>query len=96
MKVLIVTPHFYPENFKCNDMAFELNKRGHDVTVMTAIPDYPAGKYHAGYGIFKRRRECVNGVKIHRSFIIPVEECELIHFYLLLLRSNLSGLRNST
>lgn len=71
MKVLIVTPHFYPENFKCNDMAFELNKRGHDVTVMTAIPDYPAGKYHAGYGIFKRRRECVNGVKIHRSFIIP-------------------------
>jgi hypothetical protein len=25
-----------------------------------------------------------------------VKECELIHFYLLVLRSNLSGLRNST
>ena len=25
-----------------------------------------------------------------------VEECELIHFYLLVLRSNLSGFRNST
>ena len=26
----------------------------------------------------------------------PVAECELIHYYLLILRSNLSGSRNST
>ena len=71
MRILLVTPHFYPETFKCNDMAFELQRRGHDVTVMTPIPDYPKGSYFDGYGIFKRRRETINGVKIHRSLIIP-------------------------
>lgn len=71
MKILIVTPHFYPENFKCNDMAFELRKRGHDVSVMTAIPDYPLGKFFEGYGVFKRRKEEIDGVKVHRSLIIP-------------------------
>ena len=71
MKILIVTPHFYPENFKCNDMAFELRNRGHEVTVMTAIPDYPHGKFFKGYGVLKKRRERVNGVDIRRSLVIP-------------------------
>ena len=71
MRILIVTPHFYPETFKCNDMAFELKRRGHDVSVMTAIPDYPIGKFFDGYGILKKRFETINGVKVHRSAIIP-------------------------
>lgn len=71
MKILIVTPHFFPENFKVNDMAFELSKRGHEVTVLTAIPDYPQGKYYDGYGIFKKQREVIDGVNIIRTTIIP-------------------------
>lgn len=71
MRILLVTPHFYPENFKCNDMAFELARRGHEVSVMTGIPDYPQGKFFDGYGVFKRRREIVNGITIHRSLTIP-------------------------
>lgn len=71
MRILIFTPHFYPENFKCNDIAFELQKRGHNVSVMTAIPDYPQGKFYKGYGIFKKHKEIVNGVSVHRSLIIP-------------------------
>lgn len=70
-KVLICTNHFYPETFRCNDVAFELANRGYDVTVLTAIPDYPKGKYYDGYGIFRKRRETVNGVKVIRGFIIP-------------------------
>lgn len=38
---------------------------------MTAIPDYPKGRFFDGYGIFRKRRETVNGVRIHRSLIIP-------------------------
>ena len=68
---MICTNHFYPETFRCNDMAFELANRGYDVTVLTAIPDYPKGKYFDGYGVFRRRRETVNGVKVIRGFIIP-------------------------
>ena len=71
MKVLICTNHFYPETFRCNDVAFELVQRGYDVTVMTAIPDYPKGKFFDGYGIFRKRKENVKGVKVYRAFIIP-------------------------
>ncbi len=71
MKILLITSHFYPENFKANDMAFELQRRGHEVTVMTPIPDYPQGKYFDGYGIFRKRKETINGVKIIRTFVTP-------------------------
>lgn len=71
MKILIVTPHFFPENFKVNDMAFELSRRGHEVTVLTPLPDYPQGHYYTGYGIFKKQRETVNNVKVIRTLIIP-------------------------
>lgn len=70
-KILIISPHFYPEEFKCNAVAFELAKRGYDVTVLSDIPNYPQGKYYKGYGLFKRRREVVNGVKVIRTTVIP-------------------------
>ena len=70
-KILICTNHFFPETFRCNDVAFELAKRGYDVTVLTAIPDYPKGKYYDGYGIFRRRHERVNGVNVIRGLIVP-------------------------
>ena len=71
MKILLVTQYFYPENFKGNDIAFEMQKKGHEVTVLTGIPNYPKGKFFNGYGYFKRRRETVNGVKVIRTFLIP-------------------------
>lgn len=71
MRILLVTNHFLPEEFKCNSMAFELQRRGHEVTVLTGIPDYPKGEYFDGYGVFKRRRERVNGVRIIRAYIFP-------------------------
>lgn len=69
--LLILTNHFYPEDFRVNDLAFELSKRNYDVTVITAIPDYPQGKYFDGYSIFKKRREKTHGVNVIRLFIIP-------------------------
>ena len=71
MKILLVTQYFYPENFKGNDIAFEMQKKGHEVTVLTGIPNYPKGEFFNGYGYFKRRRETVNGVKVIRTFLIP-------------------------
>lgn len=71
MKICIFTNHFYPEDFKVNDIAFELSKRGYDVTVVTAVPDYPKGKFFDGYGWFKRNHEKVNGCNVIRLPIIP-------------------------
>ena len=71
MRILIATQFFHPENFKSSDVAFELAKRGHIVSVLTNIPNYPQGKFYKGYGLFKRRIETVNGVKIYRTLVVP-------------------------
>ncbi len=71
MRILLVTSHFYWENFKANDMAFELAARGHAVTVLPPIPDYPQGRYYKGYGLFKKRHETVNGVEVIRTIVTP-------------------------
>lgn len=70
MKILIVTQYYFPENFKSNDLSFELQKRGHDVTVLTGLPNYPEGKMFDGYGVFKNRKQEINGVKIIRSLLL--------------------------
>lgn len=70
-RVLLVTQYFYPENFKSNELAFELVKRGYEVDALVGIPNYPEGKYFKGYGIFKKRHEVVNGVNVYRCFQTP-------------------------
>lgn len=69
--ILIVYQFFYPENFRTNDIAAELVRRGHKVTVLTGIPNYPEGKFYKGYGLFKKRQETWNGVDIIRIPLIP-------------------------
>ena len=71
MNILVVTPHFYPENFRINDFAEDFVIRGHKVTVLTAVPDYPKGKFYDGYGVFKRSRELYKGIQIYRAPLIP-------------------------
>ncbi len=53
MKILIVTQYFWPEQFKINDLCIELAERGHDVTVYTGLPNYPAGAFFKGFGLLK-------------------------------------------
>ena len=71
MKILIITNHFYPENFRINDLASGMIERGHKVSVMTSIPNYPQGKFFPGYGFFKKRKETINQVEITRVPVIP-------------------------
>lgn len=71
MKYLFVTQYFYPEEFRGNDIAFDWAKRGNDVTVITAIPNYPIGNFFKGYGLFKKRKEIIQGVKVIRIPVIP-------------------------
>ena len=70
-RVLIVTQYFYPENFRINELAYELVKDGYVVDALVGIPNYPKGKFFEGYGVFKKRRENKNGVNIYRCFQLP-------------------------
>ncbi len=71
MRILIVTQYIYPENFKSNELAFELSKRGHHVEVLTGIPNYPEGVYYKGYGLFRKRIEHKDGVTFYRCIQTP-------------------------
>lgn len=44
MKLLVVSQYFWPENFRLNDLVAEMVRRGHEVTVLTGVPNYPEGK----------------------------------------------------
>lgn len=69
MKILITTQYFYPENFRINDFAFKMAQRGHEVSVLTGTPNYPAGKNFGNYKIFSC--ETINGVQVYRVPLIP-------------------------
>lgn len=71
MKILIVSQYFWPENFRINDLASCLVERGHEVTVLTGIPNYPDGFFFSGYGWFKKSRENHNGIDILRVPLLP-------------------------
>ena len=71
MKVLIVSQYFWPENFRINDLAAELVKKGHQVTVLTGIPNYPAGTFFPGYGFFRNIRQNYKGAKVLRVPLVP-------------------------
>lgn len=44
MRLLVVSQYFWPENFRINDLVAELVRRGHQVTVLTGLPNYPDGR----------------------------------------------------
>ena len=82
MKILLVTQYFYPENFKSNDIAIELTKRGHEVTVLTGLPNYPEGKIYKSYGFFKRTKEYYQGVNVIRTWLVPRDKGGGIRLFL--------------
>ena len=69
MKILIVSQYYYPEQFQINEIAPELVCRGHEVTVVCGLPNYPKGKIFEGYE--NRFEEVIDGVKVIRCKNVP-------------------------
>lgn len=70
MKILILTPRYYPEQFKITQIAQYLAK-DNEVDVICNIPDYHLGKYYKGYSLFKNRKQVINNVNVYRLPTIP-------------------------
>lgn len=70
LKVLVISQHFWPENFRFNDLIFSLSKEI-DITVLTAIPNYPEGNFYENYRLFDPLKQKEGGVGILRAPIIP-------------------------
>lgn len=69
MKILIVSQYFWPENFSINLIATYLAEQGHEVDVLTGIPNYPQGSFYEGYGYFSNLHQTFNKVKVDRVWI---------------------------
>jgi glycosyltransferase involved in cell wall biosynthesis len=73
LKLLILTQYFPPEvgapQNRLFELAVRLKKAGVDVTVLTAMPNYPQMKIHAGYESKKYVYEEMEGIPVHRSTI---------------------------
>ncbi len=70
-RILVITQYFYPENFRINDLCLELKNRGHEITVLTGLPNYPKGEYFEGYSDKKNCDEVWNGIPIYRCKLRP-------------------------
>ncbi|MDX1915685.1 MAG: glycosyltransferase family 4 protein [Methylophilus sp.] len=79
---MVVSQYFYPENFRINDLAIGFVEKGHDVTVLTGIPNYPKGSFFDGYGLFQRNCENYQGIKIVRCPLIPRGDAKAVRLAL--------------
>lgn len=71
MKILIVSQYYYPEQFQINEIAPELVRRGHEVTVLCGVPNYPKGEIFDGYDNPEKMEEVLDGVKVIRCKQVP-------------------------
>ena len=71
-KLVIITHHFWPENFLINEIALKFKKKNIQTTVVTGLPNYPKGEIFKKYKkIQSLKRENFRGIKIIRFPIIP-------------------------
>ncbi|WP_299866589.1 glycosyltransferase family 4 protein [uncultured Hoeflea sp.] len=71
LKILIVSQYFWPEDFRLNELAAGLVERGHKVTVLTGLPNYPKGSLFPSHGLTGPWTEMHNGIRIIRAPLVP-------------------------
>lgn len=81
MKVAILTQYYPPEigapQTRLCALAMHLSGCGHDVAVLTAMPNYPRGSIYPGYGgIFREER--LHKTRIVRTFIYPSQSARFV------------------
>ncbi len=80
MKILVISQYYSPEPFRITDICEELVRQGHEVLVVTGIPNYPEGKIYPDYRRKKKRNEIINGVRVHRCFTVGRRSGALFRF----------------
>lgn len=73
MKILILTQYFPPEvgapQNRLFELAVRLKQKGADISVLTAMPNYPQMQVHEAYKGKFYHYENMNGLHVHRSWI---------------------------
>ncbi len=66
LKILVVTECFWPDIYAINDIVEKMVKRGHEVTVLTGLPDYTTSRIPKEYKHFKNRHQNYKGADVYR------------------------------
>ncbi len=70
MRILVVSQYFWPEDFRLNDLVEGLLGHGHEITVLTGLPNYPKGLLAPGYSWRGPYTQNHNNAKILRVPLI--------------------------
>ena len=70
-KILVVTQHFWPENFRINDIVEGFLQDGIAVDVLCGLPNYPKGKWFPGYSAAGPFEEEWHGARLYRCKEVP-------------------------
>lgn len=83
MKLLILTQYFPPEvgapQNRLFELAIRLNHLGVDITVLTAMPNYPQMAIHKEYRNKKYVFEKMDGLKVHRCSIFVSQNKSIVN-----------------
>ena len=71
MRLLVISQYFWPENFRINDLVAELARRGHQVTVLTGLPNYPDGKVFQSFRDDPVHFSRYQGAQVVRVPLVP-------------------------
>ena len=81
MRIAIHTQYYPPEmgapQARLSELATRFVTRGHEVYILTAMPNYPGGKIHHGYGGVLRREE-LDGARVIRTCIYPTKSVGIL------------------
>ena len=66
-RILVVTQHFWPENFRINDIVEGFLQDGLEVDVLCGLPNYPKGEWFDGYGPQGPWEEHFHGAQVFRA-----------------------------
>lgn len=66
-RILVVSQHYYPENFRVTDLCEAFVEDGFEVDVLCGLPNYPHGEWFEGYSLRGPMRETRRGVEIFRT-----------------------------
>jgi len=82
LKFVLLTQYYPPEvggaQVLMGSLASELKRQGHDVRVVTALPNYPTGRIFDGYRGRLFVRETHEGISLFRSWVYPAQSASLL------------------
>jgi len=82
LKILILTQYYPPEvgapQNRLHELALRLVKKGFEIEVLTAMPNYPEMEIHEGYKNKRFILEQIDGIPVHRTSIYVSKSKKII------------------